>query len=140
VYGVVGVSFFGAGSLERCDHCVETSVKPDRDRRLHLQDVSPRFISFAWIVFSVCSGHGVGVEQIVMYDVIRYPKIQGEHWPSTLEHVVSLLTVVVNLHKSRYIVHGDIRLYNIVFSRVCEIVDIFAVFDVFDSLLCVFLN
>jgi hypothetical protein len=53
-----------------------------------------------------------------MYDVIRYPKIQGEHWPSTLKHVVSLLTVVVNLHNSRNFVHGDVRLFNIVFSEV----------------------
>jgi hypothetical protein len=49
--------------------------------------------------------------------VIRYPKIDGTHQPTTISHVISLVTCVVNAH-AKGVCHADLRLLNIVFSQV----------------------
>jgi hypothetical protein len=48
--------------------------------------------------------------------LIRYPKVEGTHNPTSLMHLVSLLRAVVELHSVHKIVHGDIRFANVVFS------------------------
>jgi hypothetical protein len=50
--------------------------------------------------------------------IIRYPKIEGGHAPTTLAHVCSLLGAVIALHHNG-VVHADLRFYNVVF-KVCH--------------------
>jgi hypothetical protein len=53
------------------------------------------------------------------YRVIRYPKVPGEHYPSNLAHVIKFFEAVVEVLRLG-VVHGDLRLLNIVF-QVCAI-------------------
>lgn len=49
--------------------------------------------------------------------IIRYPSISGSHRFSSLSQVIRLVQVVMDLHR-KGIVHGDIRLANIICSVV----------------------
>ena len=69
--------------------------------------------------------HSIALERIpgcrvVMEDeecvVIAYPRVEGTHQPSQVSHFIALIEQVVALHNAG-LVHGDLRLFNVVF---CE--------------------
>jgi serine/threonine protein kinase len=53
------------------------------------------------------------------FTLLRYRKIDGSHTPKVVGHLIQLLTKVELLH-ARGLVHGDIRLANILFSGTIE--------------------
>ena len=70
-------------------------------------------------------GHSIGLDRIpgcrvVMQQedcvVIAYPMVEGTHQPSQVSHFIGLIEQVQALHADG-MVHGDLRLYNVVF---CE--------------------
>jgi hypothetical protein len=62
------------------------------------------------------------------YYILSYPKISGSHWPSHLKHVFALIQSIQNL-SLQFHIHGDIRLFNIVFhSQVCQSFSFYAFF------------
>jgi serine/threonine protein kinase len=55
--------------------------------------------------------------------VIRYPYLEGSHQPRSVGQWIALLRCVQLLHRER-IVHGDLRLSNLVFSITSDVVTI----------------
>jgi hypothetical protein len=79
---------------------------------------SPQFYTGRFQNFRYLVKWQDAVEPLDSLIIVQYDKVKGTHMPTCVGHLKNLLTELQCLHNEFCIVHGDIRLSNVIFSTV----------------------